>query len=249
MSKLFKGASANPSIPRGIEALVKKASVDPDFRKNLLENRAKAAVEIGLELSAAEKAMLKSIPEAQIEQIIESVTVPDEHRRVFLGKIASAMLAVLALGLPGCGESDKVSRREMTHGPREDDQRQSRSPGFALVPIQHELLKIEVLEKGTGAMSAKVGHVCPFEKGEIRVMFPDGARVTCEPEHHSVTAGRGAVTFSTNASKERTGRIIAVMHSTDWSVEGFPVTDFLRLPVGEYRFQNTFFCEVIAYPK
>jgi hypothetical protein len=240
--------AANPSIPRGIEALVKKASVDPDFRKTLLEKRAEAAAEIGLELSAA-AAMLKSTPPAQIEQIIQTVTVPDEHRRVFLGRIASAMLAVLTLGLPACDEPDKVSRQEITHGPREDDQRQSKSPGFALVPIQHELLKIEALDKGTKSISLKVGYVCPFEKGEIRVVFPDGARVTCEPEHHSVSAGRDAVTFSTNASKERTGRIIAVMHSTDWSVEGFPVTDFLRLPVDEYRFQNTFFCKVIAYPK
>jgi hypothetical protein len=48
----------------------------------LLDKRAEAAAEIGLELSAAETAMLKSIPQAQIEQIIETVTVPDEDRRV-----------------------------------------------------------------------------------------------------------------------------------------------------------------------
>ena len=67
--------------------------------KYLLEKRALAATEIGLELSPAEAATLNSVPRSQIEQIIENTIVPDEHRRVFLGKVAAAMLAVLGLGL------------------------------------------------------------------------------------------------------------------------------------------------------
>jgi hypothetical protein len=90
---------AQQPIPRGIEVLVKKASIDPAFRQALLEKRASAAAEIGLELSAGEAAMLNSVPQSQIEQIIENTTVPDEHRRVFLGKAAGAMLAVIGLGL------------------------------------------------------------------------------------------------------------------------------------------------------
>lgn len=89
-------------IPRGIEVLVKKASVDAEFRKVLLEKRAGSSAEIGLELSAAESAMLNAVPRAQIERIIENTTVPDEQRRVFLGKLGAAMLAALGLGLGGC---------------------------------------------------------------------------------------------------------------------------------------------------
>ena len=102
-----RSASAHSSgvggIPRGIEILVKKASVDPGFREILLEKRAAAAAEIGLELSPAEATTLNSVPQSQIEQIIENTIVPDEHRRVFLGKTAAAMLAVL--GLLGLGLS------------------------------------------------------------------------------------------------------------------------------------------------
>jgi hypothetical protein len=97
---------AQRSIPRGIEVLVKKASVDPAFREILLEKRAEAATEIGLELSPAEITTLNAVPRAQIERIIQNTTVPDEHRRVFLGKIAAAMLGLLGVsaGLAGCAK-------------------------------------------------------------------------------------------------------------------------------------------------
>jgi hypothetical protein len=95
------GGGLHRDIPRGIEVLVKKASVDPAFREVLLEKRAETAAEIGLDLSAAEAAMLNAVPRAQIEQIIENTTVPDEHRRAFLGRVAAAMLALVAVSLTG----------------------------------------------------------------------------------------------------------------------------------------------------
>ena len=89
----------NWQFPQGIEVLVKKASVDSDFAESLLANRAEAAALIGLELTEAEAAMLAAVPDAQLESIIARTTVPQEHRRVFLGKAAVAMLA--ALGVTG----------------------------------------------------------------------------------------------------------------------------------------------------
>ena len=83
-------------IPHGIEVLIKKASVDASFRRALLEKRAKAAHEIGLELTPAEVAMLDSIPAPQIEAIIESTRVPDAQRQTFLGRIATRMLTAIA---------------------------------------------------------------------------------------------------------------------------------------------------------
>jgi hypothetical protein len=64
------------SIPRGIEVLIKKASVDPEFRDLLLEKRAEAAHEIGLELSPAEVAAINAVPAAQLEQVIANTRVP-----------------------------------------------------------------------------------------------------------------------------------------------------------------------------
>jgi len=94
----------NGSIPRGIEILVKKAAVDREFRATLIEQRADAANTIGLELTASEAAMMKTIPERQLLSIISHTDVPDQERRVFLGRAAAAMLAVLGAGVASsCG--------------------------------------------------------------------------------------------------------------------------------------------------
>jgi len=85
----------NTQIPKGIEVLVKKASVDPAFKVLLLERRAGAAQEIGLELDAAETMMLAAVPAGQLEAIIARTDVPQEHRRAFLGHAAAAMLAAV----------------------------------------------------------------------------------------------------------------------------------------------------------
>jgi hypothetical protein len=98
--------SRNAGIPRGVEVLLKKASIDPDFRQLLLEKRADAAGEIGLELNPAEKAMLTGIPQDQLETIISRTTIEPEQRRAFLGKAAVVMLGVLGLGTRGCEEED-----------------------------------------------------------------------------------------------------------------------------------------------
>jgi hypothetical protein len=84
-------------IPRGIEVLVKKASVDAKFRRLLLDKRAEAAGEIGLVLDPAETAMISAVPAVQLETIIAQTSVPGEHRRVFLGKVAAAMLAAVGV--------------------------------------------------------------------------------------------------------------------------------------------------------
>ena len=84
-------------IPRGIEVLLKKAAVDPAFKELLLRDRAGAAETIGLVLEPAEAMMLAAAPAEQLEAVIGRTTVPLEHRRVFLGQAAAAMLAALGL--------------------------------------------------------------------------------------------------------------------------------------------------------
>ena len=58
------------AIPKGIEVLVKKASVDAAFRDQLLAKRGEAAAEIGLTLTDSEAMMLKVIPEAHLLAIV-----------------------------------------------------------------------------------------------------------------------------------------------------------------------------------
>jgi hypothetical protein len=105
-------------IPRGVEVLVKKASVDPKFRRLLLEKRGDAAREIDLELTDAERSMLSSISVEQLNKIIANTKVKPEHREVFLGAAGKLMLAVLISGalvsvmVPSLGHTLTPEQRE-----------------------------------------------------------------------------------------------------------------------------------------
>ena len=87
--------SSGRDLPRGIEVLVKKAAVDAEFRALLLDARAGAAGEIGLDLDPAEAAMLEATTAAQLEAIIASTKVDDHLRLTFLRGSAAQMVAVL----------------------------------------------------------------------------------------------------------------------------------------------------------
>jgi hypothetical protein len=90
------------NLPHGLEVLIIKAAVDPAFKALLLAHRADAAGEIGLTLTPTEAAMLAAIPAATLEATIAQTQVLPETRRVFLGKVAAAMLAALGVGTTGC---------------------------------------------------------------------------------------------------------------------------------------------------
>jgi hypothetical protein len=111
------------AIPRGLEVLIKKAAVDAEFRRRLLTGRAAAAAEIGLALDPAEAMMLAAAPAEQIEAIIARTSVPQEHRRAFLGQAAAAMAAALGIvTATGCEPQTKGIRpdRPVDRGARPD---------------------------------------------------------------------------------------------------------------------------------
>jgi hypothetical protein len=110
---------SNGTVPRGIEVLVKKASVDAEFREVLFEQRGRAASAIALELDPAEASMLEAIPREQLAQIVEQTVVPLEQRRVFLGRVAAAMLAALGVAVVGCSKETE----QPTTGVRPDQPR------------------------------------------------------------------------------------------------------------------------------
>jgi hypothetical protein len=98
--------------------LIKKAAVDPAFKKMLLEKRAAAAEAIALKLEAAEAAMLNAVPDAQLEAIVANTKVSPGLRPAFLGYAGGVMLAALSTATLGCnGDGDP--------GPDRDDQAQS----------------------------------------------------------------------------------------------------------------------------
>ena len=93
------------AVPRGVEVLVKKAAVDPAFKKILLEKRAAAAEAIALKLQPAEAAMLEAVPETQLRAIVANTKVSPSLRPAFLGYAAGVMLAALGTAT-ACGGAD-----------------------------------------------------------------------------------------------------------------------------------------------
>jgi hypothetical protein len=89
-------------IPRGIEVLIKKAAIDPEFKVLLLAEREAAALQIDLALDPAEAMMLRAAPAAQLEAIIARTTVAPNLRSAFLGRAAAVMLVALGAGTLGC---------------------------------------------------------------------------------------------------------------------------------------------------
>lgn len=90
------------AIPRGIEVLVKKASVDAEFKQLLLDQRDAAAETIGLKLDPAEVLMLRAAAADQLEAVIAQTHVPVKQRRAFLTNAAAVMLAALGVASSGC---------------------------------------------------------------------------------------------------------------------------------------------------
>ena len=68
-------------IPRAMELMLKKAAVDQEFCRQLLQKRSAASTELGLELDPAERQMLDGIPEPQLKAIIAGTAVPDSQKR------------------------------------------------------------------------------------------------------------------------------------------------------------------------
>jgi hypothetical protein len=98
-----KGDGPVGGVARGIDVLLLKGSVDPEFRELLGRDWRAAAAEIELELAESECAILASIPGDVLAEMTARMRVPKSHRRVFLGKTAAAMLVIAAgLGSPAC---------------------------------------------------------------------------------------------------------------------------------------------------
>ncbi len=89
-------------VPRGVEVLLKKASLDAEFKNALLKEPGDAARSIELELSEGERALLRAVPRKTLSQMVERIRVPARQRLAFAGTTAAVMLAALGTSLSGC---------------------------------------------------------------------------------------------------------------------------------------------------
>ncbi|MGA2499014.1 MAG: hypothetical protein ABSH20_14830 [Tepidisphaeraceae bacterium] len=138
-------------VPRGIEVLVKKAAVDPEFRSLLLTERGQAARSIGLELSAAESMMLSAVPAAQLRSIIAATTVPQTHMPAFLGKVAAVMLAALGIVQAGCDDN----RNAKPAGIRPEDMPKDNAAAAATCPAEAADAQQQVITTVAGVVNIR----------------------------------------------------------------------------------------------
>lgn len=103
------------SVPRGIEILVKKASIDPTFKEALLKERAAAANRIDLSLEESEVRMLNNIPQPHLEGVISATKVSPNLKQAFLGYTAAVMLAALT-ATASASEDDYLDQKVRLKG-------------------------------------------------------------------------------------------------------------------------------------
>jgi hypothetical protein len=100
-----------PPVPTGIQRLLRLASVDDGFRRELLARRGGLASVAEVELTASERAILQAIPAAQLEAMIGSLPPPAEDRRSFLRQTAAT--AVMLLGGAALSSCDNRAERRL----------------------------------------------------------------------------------------------------------------------------------------
>jgi len=89
--------------PRGMEILLKKASVDREFAKVLQQSPEEAARLISLDLQDSERRILLNTPRSTLETMIRSTTVKRHQLSAFRTMSASLMLAaIVVMGSTGC---------------------------------------------------------------------------------------------------------------------------------------------------
>jgi hypothetical protein len=94
-----------PPVPTGIQRLLRLASVDEAFRAELIARRDAIAAPAGVDLTAAERAVLRAIPAAQLTAMIAGLPPPTDDRRTFLRSTAASAVVLLggaafAVGCP-----------------------------------------------------------------------------------------------------------------------------------------------------
>jgi len=104
-----------PPVPTGIQTLLRLASVDAAFRDELVARRGEVANPAGVELTASEEAILRSIPGDQLRQMAEQMPPPPSPRRAFLRQTAATAVvllggAAMATAVEACCGEDEIPR-------------------------------------------------------------------------------------------------------------------------------------------
>jgi hypothetical protein len=86
------------SVPIGIEKFLLRAAADAGLRRRLFEDRSAVIAAAGDELSASERSILESVPDAALAAMMERLDLKTHTTRPFARKVAAAAFATAALG-------------------------------------------------------------------------------------------------------------------------------------------------------
>ncbi|MFH1434432.1 MAG: hypothetical protein ABIJ56_01830, partial [Pseudomonadota bacterium] len=78
MGKPLKQRRAKIAIPVGVEKVLYKAAIDPDFRGRLLEDRMKAVESAGMKLGPSEMMVIRNVKGSALRKMIEHIK-PRRH--------------------------------------------------------------------------------------------------------------------------------------------------------------------------
>jgi len=94
-------------VPVGVEKLLYHATQNPTFRKELLQDRQGAITRSGVQLRPSEEAMLKAVPDAVLERMIDNIIPENPMRRKFMRVVAAAATSLAAgTAVAGCDEGE-----------------------------------------------------------------------------------------------------------------------------------------------
>lgn len=112
------GAGRRSHSRHGIEVLLKKAAVDSDFARVLLDSPEKAAHLISLELRESERSILQNTPGSTLRSMIRNTRVMRQERAAFRTMRAALMIAaVVAASSLGSACESMPSKGATADGP------------------------------------------------------------------------------------------------------------------------------------
>jgi len=86
--------SSRKDIPRGLELLIKRASIDLEFKQELIQKRTRLLEELDITIDATESSMLACVPEEHLSRMIDATEVPPAQRKAISTGSVAAMIAL-----------------------------------------------------------------------------------------------------------------------------------------------------------
>jgi hypothetical protein len=101
------------NIPVGIEKILYRAAIDPDFKKELLQDRDRALDNRGIRLTQYESLIFETVTDSTLALMVNQIK-PEKHGKRRFMKAVAAAVVTLATGTAGMGCEDEGPPKDVT---------------------------------------------------------------------------------------------------------------------------------------